>query len=254
MKMDELKLNELVAVAEVGNEEAMVELANYYLREREYGDAFRWAHRAGQRGHTEGAFLTALVLSMRADMVNVSDMEELVDNMRDSYIWAQRAWALYQSSAKGTEEYQKEFILKLCKKREIALAYVLGRNEKYDAVERLLEGDYSHMAKLMRAIHTPPGTEPGDVYKMLQVLKECEKEELTTCWAEDAVELAARLLAFHERDGYNDKQKPNTKEAVRVLQNARMLLTSEKNIEALDKELSFYEKKLFGGWKYIGPD
>ena len=258
MRANELNLNELRMVAQSGNVDAMVSLAEYYFAAKEWDELEVWGKKAADLDHIVAAYIMTAYMKMDAHITKKlgASASNVLASYRSAYVWAHRTMALYKSGADGVDRVQYEAVNQQCYETMINLAHCMQRQKRFADAIKVLANSNTYLSSLLRGIiqfHMGESDEELEkAYAVLRSVKKCGENRENIGEEDEIITRGACLLAAMERTGLgNSKKKPNLKEAVKVLKVVRDVVEDEAMIGILDKEMACYEKKFLGGWRYV---
>lgn len=259
-----MTLEELKNLAQSGDIDAGIEVAQYYLSKGTYQDtveALKWSEMIAEKGSGAGAYLSMTARNLCA----VIDQSKMVGD-----------WAGAQNNWEQTEKWARKVIQRVDDGDEH-----LGVEEKREAQAMIEECFYGcavslyHLKKYENAI-TLLANRTGTREKMLLAMSKfsaakdekdyasafvslkqafADSEYLVNGAAHQEEEhiyaLAAKSTAGLYRIGIRGTVQSDLKKSVEILQAASGKLKDTDYRGMITKELTRYKKKFFGGYTYV---
>lgn len=257
-----MDIKKVTLAAENGDVEAMVRLAEHWLPLRtENGE--RWAQAAGERQHTYGAYLATLCKKEKAHAACALDGNEALDALAEYHVWARRTYGLYMAGMAGGERVSEKEVISLCEEAAFERANRLYKEGKRNTAIMILrgEGSYNNCLLLGLCLWERYTEDEDSVEEDLLVACECLSEivQIHTVDSSDDVNIeyiytkCALIFSEIQRKGlWLCGIKPSPRAGVETLRKVRSVIKNKSFREMLSKELSNYEKILFGRYVYIG--
>ena len=246
-----MNINEIIQRANSGDVDSMMELVSYYAEQNDWNEAIDWADKAAEAGNVNAMYKAVNLHSMR--------MHALVAMGMLSGLMPDDAKAVQKNAA---------VLLGACQKGLIDL-----NDDIYSSIlSALRDGIYFEAASCYY-------TEPSDYNQIVHLLKEVDttREQFLCGYAyfelkqyDDAMRKLS--TASQDREYLSAEKKTvengifatamhtysameringNFDKAVMILNQAIEGVSDEEMKAHLRKELGRYQKKMFGGWKYV---
>lgn len=257
-----MTLEEGIKLAESGDIGAMISLGNYYIQKQESADdiekAAEWFEKAAKHKVVYAMHMTVLAKKIQAyGGLMVADKVEMgvdfaLDEWKSVYEWAAEELDCINKNVPGSEEIkisdaiqnfeEASYYFALCShcvgKHEQAVALVCdfddARSKILCAAARIqlaeTNSDYASAAKLLMSVIEDSSYAAAEKYSI-------EEEVYAT---------AGIQLSMMHRLLINDLDA-----AVSVLQFMANHVHRAENVQKINSELNRYQKKLFGGYKYV---
>ena len=238
--------------------QAMVTLTRHYLSTNEMGDAEKWAERAVEAGSGDGYYYSMLIHN-----VDVSFGYALGhwDNMlKNADIVVSRANVLLNAHRNGNITMNDSQLNTTISTRNDGLyggAYAIWMNEGTDdfrdrAIERLEGINTTEALTLLGLCYV----EQDDIDKGFPILKKVSMDEdyrkTEKSYNKEAVYCQAmQFLADLYRVGYPRLIPVDLNKSVEILTSIANSMKDEELKGMVQNELNKYQKKMFGGYKYI---
>ncbi len=245
---------ELTSLAESGNVDAIMALVKMCIDDKNWNDAIDWADKAAASGNVNGMYKAANLHGMR--------MHSLLDG-------GMPFWGLMLEDAKATQE-NAAVLIGACRNGQIDLD-----DSTYSGLLELLrdavyceavvayqsdENDYAKGVKLLGSIDTPrEQTLCGLCYfelsqhdDAMRVLNSVYRNSTYAGAKKVPVEEAQYGTAMFALSVMTRMNTGDLEAAIAILNRGIDGVTDEDIKAPLRKELAKYQKKMFGGWKFIG--
>lgn len=258
----EITLEEVVELAENGNVDAMIALGRYYAKDLdEHGeDAAKWFESAAKHGDCFGILMTinfkVLTASYRLDNVRMFGYDSVKEPLYEAYPWCTELKNCICNNVPGIENVDSTF----ANNKINETLYFLARckyitMDDSDEILPLLEDTSSDPAALLKGVvlfkEANNATEYEEAYLYLSRIVNNDKYA-NTPKIDDEELIYGQAAAFSSiclRMGLGTKRDVNA--AARVLTIALNTLRDEGSKKIISGELQHYQKKAFGGYKYV---
>jgi len=248
----------LLLEAQAGNVDAMVELSRYYANEKDHGKAEEWADKAADAGSGTGYLLSLVCHNVGLTVAQHLHFWELLDN--EAAIVIERAYKLKKGYSEGILLLTNDQLQTIDDAGKDALyAQGLARygrdvdNQQCDEIAEMLEGVHSTKAYALRAwclMHTEAYAEAFRL--MVQIFHDEAYAAKEKEVAEEGIYIDTLCnMSLIYRKGLRNVVGQNLVEAVNVLQYALRYVRDEDFRVMIEKELGRYQKKMFGGYRYV---
>lgn len=245
---------ELTAMAGAGNVDAILSLVKLCVDEQDWNNAIDWADKAAATGNVNGMYKAANLHAMRMHSMLGGGMP---------------FWGLLQEDSKAVQE-NAAVLIGACRNGQIDLD-----DSTYSGLLDLLrdaiyceavvayqcdDSDYAKGVQLLNGIDTPrEQTLCGLCYfelsqhdDAMRVLNSVYNNTTYASAHKVPVEAAQYATAMFALSVMTRMNTGNLDRAIAIL-NRGIEGTSDEEMKApLRKELAKYQKKMFGGWKFIG--
>lgn len=259
-----MTLSEAIAAANQGDVRAMINLAEYYWQGKNLDEASVWYEKAANCGLPYAidkmVLISNIIATSGLNAVNTSEFgwEFAKDDWKAAYDWACKEKRLVEQSPKGLEGIDPQqvhfcfleagYFLALCchKLGDSETAFQLVKDFDFAGASILAGVCIMDLAKnnqefnsafnyLYRILDTP------EYHKQIRI----EYEEYIYA-------LGALGVSLLVREGIPEMGiTANTDQAFEVLSHAVSQINDEASRELLMKDLSRYQKKMFGGYRYV---
>lgn len=253
-----MTLEEAIQAANNGDATAALAVADYYYGDGKDPDkeeaALPWYEKAGNGGNLKGAVVAMLIHSSDAEAYM---MMNSYDNALNSWQAVSR-WAI--AAMDHSDANLKTKMLSVEKYNYAVFQMGVCLNEQGNptaAISILRHADTTDVkSQLLLGICLVKEKQDDSAFPLLTLVKTASSYRETVGRASMDEQLtfanASIVLSRFYRDGSVVGQK-DYDEAVNILLMAKQIFAANSNItSALQKELSHYQKKLFGGYNYVG--
>lgn len=256
-----MNLDQIKQEAKKGCVASAVQLAEYYYSQ-DTAEAIKWAKMAGEADHVCGAYWMALCLQKE---IGLSESEDptVLEKTREYYLWSQKAYTLHVNNAPGREALHRKQLRALCEDAVFVRSYRLYLEGEYRNAVLLLKRETSYRCCLLMGLslleyyRKDNNAVEEDLFAACDCLSEISRLETETAELGKDEErvyalCALRYSKFRRQGFYPEGEKPNIKEAYRILRTTRDVVRDEELQKKLDDELAHYRKKFPGRYKYLG--
>lgn len=251
-------IDELLQEAQAGSIEAMIEVSRYYAGESDYGNAEKWADQAAEAGSSAGYWLSLLCHNLGLTAAQQIHGWELLD--KEATIVMERAYRLKKGCAEGVLSLTNSQVQTIDDAWNNALyarglaRYALDKeNLQCNEIVEILDGVHSTKAYALKAWCLMHAEAYAEAFRlMVQVFHDdkyaAEEKEVV----EEGIYIDTLCnMSLIYRVGLSNVVEQNLIEAVNVLQYALRYVRDEDFRAMIEKELGRYQKKLFGGYRYV---
>lgn len=253
---------EILLAAEQGNVDAMVHMAEYYLH-LNVEEALKWAQMAAKEQHTYGAYLTAICKRVQSRTACAFNENTAMRELLGFYTWSRQALMLYWSDAKGSEKLNESQLLSLCEEAAFERANRLYLDGDLKGAIAILKTENSYRNSLLIGLclidyyRENEDSIEEDLLEACAYLSEIRQVQSREQCREFHVEqlytnCALRFSEIQRKGIWPLGAKPSPRSAVETLRSVRCVIKNRTFLEMLNKEISRYEKILFGRYVYIG--
>ncbi|MCD7784030.1 MAG: hypothetical protein LUH18_00340 [Oscillospiraceae bacterium] len=248
-----MTINEAEALAQEGNVDAMVALADYYMDQQKLGSAKRWYDTAADRGNLKALYMSVSLAPVDADITL-----KITGNMSDVCDVYIKAWDYYSRGLNYPDlnDEARSIFLELNENNSLALnvGHSFTMSNRYDeGIDFMSAYDKDpRFSVLLGVCYTLEGKNPVRAdylekgYLYLRVL-DSEMPEIPT----DALYLALGCLEIDYLQA-DDIRMKSTRTDITAAYNCACKIASLSGYEDLGRErLSHYRKKMFGGYMYV---
>lgn len=262
-----MTLEEAKQMAEQGDIGAMCSLGDFYIKQNtgdSIEEAAKWYEMAAEKNVIYAIHMTVLSKKILAyaglQIVDGSEMgwDFVKKDWEEVYDWASREMKMLNDEVPGSEQIDRGkaignyndavYHLALCnyqlKNHQVVVSLLKDNNEKrakvlygsalFDMAN--YDNEYEYALQQFKFID-------GDV-EYASAKKSRYEEKVYT--------VSALVLSQLYRQGLGEKgAAPNLEKAVKLLNFVKSYLTNDGMKELVDEELQHYQKKLFGGYKYV---
>lgn len=263
MTLEEAK--ELAAQGDLG---AVCSLGDYYmLDQQDMEEAEKWYEIAAKQDVFYAVHQLVGVERMKAlAALMIADREEIEygwyfagQDWQKLYDWSLKELNMINASVPGSETVDTDKVFKDLKDTVFHLALCNYEQRNYEKIVSLLKGIVSETREQMlygSAVFETAETEQDYeyAYEMFQaVVADNNYATATKSRHEETIYVIMTItLAGFYREGLGERGAvPNIEKAVNVLTTIQQNLQNEKAKMIMEAELQHYQKKIFGGYKYI---
>ena len=257
-----MTLEECIKLAESGDIGAMISLGDYYIQKKESADdiekAVEWYEKAAQHKIPYAIHMTVLGKQIQAQgALLVADKVEMgavfaMDEWKSVYEWAAEELDCINNKVPGSEDINIKDAIQNFEEASYYFALCsLGSGNCGQALE--LVGDFEDVrSKILCAVArfelAQTNSDYASIAKLLMaVIEDPDYAAATKYGIEEELYATAGLqLALMHRELISDLDA-----AVHVLQFMATAVRRDTNVQKINAELSRYQKKFFGGYKYV---
>lgn len=257
-----MTLEEGIKLAESGDIGAMISLGNYYIQKKESADdiekAAEWFEKAAKHKVVYAIHMTVLAKKIQAHGgLMVADKVEMgvafaLDEWKSVYEWAAEELNCINNKVPGSEEIKISDAIQNFEEASYYFALCSYWEDKYaQAVELVCDFDDARSKILCAAARIQLAQTNSDYASAAKLLMSAIEDSSYAAAEKYAIEeevytIAAIQLSMMHRELIHDLDA-----AVSVLQFMANHVRRDKNIQKINSELNRYQKKLFGGYKYV---
>ena len=262
MTLEEAK--ELAAQGDLG---AVCSLGDYYMSEQQdMEEAEKWYEIAAKQNVFYAVHQLVGVERMKAlAALMIADREEIEygwyfagQDWQKLYDWSLREINMINASVPGSEKVDTDKVFKDLKDTTYHLALCNYQQENEQQVVSLLRGMDETRAKVLYSLAIFDTAETEQDYEYAyelfkSVIADWNYARATKSRHEEAIYVIVVItLAGFYREGLGERGAvPNIEKAVNVLTTIQQTLENKKAKMIMDAELQHYQKKMFGGYKYV---
>lgn len=253
-----MTLGEAIQAAKNGDANAMMTLGRYYRDQHENMKALEYFEQAGEEGVGNGMLISMTMRQILADTHrDLRNFEDAIKNYEKTYYWCRYILNISKTSDAdlfSEADYDKAY--------ECAVSALFNGGVSYFFLEKHQDGLDATMGletpkmKMLHGIHLFMSS--NDLDGLRQAVQEMHVIETSGFYvpsendyfSDNMIATAAESLALVYREGLFGPS--NMENSVRILTNTRDMIQDQSQKQRLQKELSRYQKKLLGGYTYIG--
>lgn len=259
-----MTLEEAKQLAENGDIGAMISLGDYYIQNQKTGDdteeAAKWYEMAARRKVVYAIHMTVLTKKILAHSgLLVADKVEYgtkfaLDEWKDVYEWAAEELDCINNNVPGSEQIKINDAIQNFEEASYYFALCCyWENKYYEASELVSDFDDVRSKILYGAALIQLAQKSNEMAKAVKILESvifdkgyaaADKYSLE----EDVYALAALQLSMLHREAGSQS---DMEFAVTLLSFISSAVKRDNNKQIINKELSRYQKKLFGGYRYV---
>jgi len=250
-----MELKTAIELANQGDSKIMVQLAFYYWDQKEYSDAADWAEKAAEAGEREGVIFVRAVRSVLGEAsCGIGVFEDALEEWKTVKKWTE--YSLHNLQLDNEERANAECDLRTSEYRISLCYYRLGQyeeaiksNSRTDTEGTMLRG----LCIDKIALQTKNSEMLRTAYQVLSCIEgdrdffNRKKDGID----ESTFTLAVISLAGFYTFGLQGFLKPDLNKAVSLLDRATGVLQTPKCRSFIQEQRSKYQKRLFGGYRYI---
>lgn len=258
-----MTIDEAIQLAESGDVGAMISLGDYYVRQNNgegITQAADWYEAAAKKNVIYAMHMTVICKKILAYAgLQVASHDEFgadfaMNDWKEVYYWASKELEYICAKAPGTEKINVDDVRKNYAEASYFYALTCYWGDRYADVTDVISGfDDTRSRILHGAALIQLAENDAQMNRAIGVLKPIIKdaayaETEKNAWEEDVYALAAlQLSLLYKGQG----TQSDLEEAVSVLTFVLRAVKNENNTSILSDELKHYQKKLFGGYKYV---
>lgn len=260
-----MTVEEAKSKAEYGDVNAMVALGDYYMNQEpeSVDDAEKWYEMAANHGEPLATKMTVLLKRVQASvgeaMENVIGTGDVKNRWQETYIWCLRYISVLQNvnglpdffNHAEAEKWRSEAAYKL------SLYKYATDDYKDNEIPELLAGINDDRAAVLLGVvlfeKAATNSEYTVSYRHLSRIVDNDEylASQKSKWEELVFCQSTMFLSICYREGNFVGIEANLENAMNILKFAKKHIKDKDYIAMLDKQLSHYKPKLFGGYKYI---
>lgn len=258
-----MTIEEAIQLAENGDIGAIISLGDYYMKQNTgegIEEAVKWYEKAAQKNVVYAIHMTVLGKKILAYAgLQIASHGEfgtdfLLDDWNEVYDWAAKELECINNNVPGSERIDVNEAVKNFEEASYYLALCYYWGDKYLAVKDLVcdfddvRSQILHGAALLQLAET--NSEVAKAFKHLDaIIKNAEYAASNkAALEEDVYALAALQISMMYK---NAGSQSDMESAVGVLNYVLNAVKNDNNKQILSGELKHYQKKLFGGYKYV---
>lgn len=244
---------ELMNMAEAGNVDAVLELVKLCVDEQDWNNAIDWADKAAATGNVNGMYKAANLHSMRMNSILGGGMPFWGVLLEDSKAAQENAAVLIGACRNGQIDLDADTysslltVLRDAIYCEAVVAYQSDSNDFERGIELLSSIETSREQVLCGLCYFELSKHDDAVRVLNSVYGDTTYARSKKIPVEEA-NYATAMFALSVMTRMNTG---NLDKAIMILNRGIEGITDEDMKAPLRKELARYQKKLFGGWKYV---
>ena len=240
----------LIIKAKSGDIDAMLQLVSAYADEGDWNEATDWADKAAEAGNVNGMYKAVNLHSMRMhSCIALGMLSGLMPD--DARAVQNNAAVLIGACQKGMIDLSSDIYSHLLSELrdgiyyEAASCYYTEPSDNNRIIHLLKDVDTAREQFLCGYAYFETKQYDDALRKMNAAFRDSEYLGSKKNTVEEGI-LATTMHSFSAMERLNG----NFDKAVLILNHAIEAISDEEMREHLRKELSRYQKKMFGGWKY----
>ncbi len=248
-----MNLEELITKANNGDVESMIELTMYYADKNEWNDAIDWADKAAETGDVNGMYKAAALHNLRMSSLLGAGVPFWTTMKEDAQAIQKNAAVLIGACRNGTIELEEKIYSTLLRELKDALyceaviCYCDDSND-YERAIHLLKNVDSTREQTLCGLCYFELSRHDDAMRVLDSVYHDDTYLSESKYPCEQIVFSTAMFAFSVMTRMNG----NLDKAVLILNHGIQGLENDDAKEQLRKELGRYQKKTFGGWKFVG--
>lgn len=258
-----MTIEEAIQLAENGDIGAMISLGDYYVRQNtgeSISQAADWYVAAAKNNDVYAIHMTVLCKKMLAYAgLQIADHHEFgakfaMDDWKEVYHWAAKELECINAEAEGAQKINVDDALNNFTEASYFYALTCYWADRFsDVTELLSDFDDTRSRILFGAALIQLAESNAQMANAIRLLTPVIKDASyatadKVAWEEDVYALAALQLSMLYK---NNGSQSDLESAVSLLTFVLHAVKNENNTTIIRKELNHYQKKLFGGYKYV---
>lgn len=247
-----MNIEELITKANAGDVDAMLQLVNIYIDKKDWNEAIDWADKAADGGNVNAMYKSVNLHSMRMhSLVAMGMLNGLMPD--DARAVQQNAAVLLGACQKGLIDLNDDIYSHLLSALQDGMYYeavscYYSEPSNYDQIIHLLKDVDSAREQFLCGCALFDTKQYDEAMKKLNAAYQDQEYIVAEKKTPEEGIFATAMHIFSEMERING----NLDRAVVILNSAIGGVSEEEMKAHLRMELGKYQKKMLGGWKYIG--
>ena len=258
-----MTIEEAIQLAENGDIGAIISLGDYYMKQNTgegISQAVEWYEKAAQKNVVYAILMTVLGKKILAYAgLQIASHGEfgtdfLLDDWNEVYDWAAKELECIKNNVPGSERIDVNEAIKNFEEASYYLALCCYWGNKYSMARDLVCDFEDVRAQILNGASclqlAETNNEYAKAFKQLEsIIKDAEYASANkAALEEDVYALSALQVSMMHK---NAGSQSDMESAVSVLNYVLNAVKNDNNKQILSGELRRYQKKLFGGYKYV---